>query len=111
MKARAPALAVHIALVALPLGHDVVLVQVMGRDFAKGLFGFDLSGAEFSAQLQVPVLSDSLGLRQAFFLGADAPILAREIGGALPQAAIVTLVDVDLAVRASVSSICLVRAL
>jgi len=52
----------------------------MGRDLAKGLFGFDLSGAEFSPQLQVPVLGDLLGFREAFFLGADAPILAREIG-------------------------------
>jgi len=74
----------------------------MGRDFAKGLFGFDFSGAEFSAQLQIPVLSDLLGFREAFFLGADAPILAREIGGALPQAAIGTLVDVDFAAEDSV---------
>jgi len=69
----------------------------MGRDFAKGLFGFDFSGAEFSAKLQVPVLSDFLGLREALFLGADAPVLARQIGRALPQAAIGTLVDVDFA--------------
>ena len=55
---RPPVLAVYISLVALALRHDVVLVQVVGRDFAKGLFGFDLSGAEFSAQLRVPVLGD-----------------------------------------------------
>ena len=80
VKARAPVLAFHIALVALPLGDDVVLVQVMGRDLAKGLFGFDFSGAEFSAKLQVPVLGGLLGLREAFFLGADAAVLARELG-------------------------------
>jgi len=50
----------------------------MGRDFAKGLFGLDFSGAEFSAQLQVPVLGDLLGSREAFFL-ADAPVLARQM--------------------------------
>ena len=80
VNARPPALAVYISLVALPLRHDVVLAQVMGRDFTKGLFGLDFSGAEFSAQLQLPVLGDLLGLREAFFLGADPPILAREIG-------------------------------
>ena len=99
VNARSPVLAFYVALVALPLGHDVVLAQVMGRDFAKGLFGFDLSGAEFSAQLQIPVLGDFLGLRETFFLGADAPIRARQIGGALPQAAIGTLVDVDFAAQ------------
>ena len=40
----------------------------MGRDFAKGLFGFDLSKAEFSAQLQIPVLGDLFGCREAFLL-------------------------------------------
>lgn len=50
----------------------------------------------FSAQLQVPVLGDLLGFREAFFFGADAPILARQIGGALPQTAIGTLVDVPI---------------
>ena len=97
VNARPPVLAFYISLVALPLGDDVVVVQVMCRDFAKGLFAFDFSGAKFSALLQVPVLGDFLGFREAFFLGADAPVLAREIGGGLPQAAIGTLVDVDLA--------------
>ena len=60
--------------------HDVVLVQLMFRDFAKALFAFDFSGAENSAQLQVPVLGDFLSVREAFFLGADAPVLARQIG-------------------------------
>jgi hypothetical protein len=41
----------------------------MGRDFAKGFPLFDLSEAEFSAQLQVSVLGDLLGFREAFFLG------------------------------------------
>ena len=58
VNARPPVLAVYMSLVALPQRHGVVLVQVVGRDFAKGLFGFDLSGAEFPAQLQVPVLGD-----------------------------------------------------
>ena len=71
----------------------------MGRDFVNSLFAFDFSGAEFSAQLQVPVLGDRLGFREAFFFGADALVLAREIGGALPPAAIGTLVDVDLPPR------------
>ena len=62
----------------------------------KDLFAFDFSEAEFSAQLQIPVLRDLLGFREAFFLGADAAVLAGEIGGALPQPAIGTLVDEEL---------------
>jgi hypothetical protein len=80
VEARSPVLAFHISLVALPLGHDVVLMQVMLRNLAKGLFGFDFSGAEFSAKLQIPVLGDLLGFREAFILGADAPVFASEIG-------------------------------
>jgi hypothetical protein len=52
----------------------------MCRDFAKALFALDFSGAEFSAQLQIPVLGDLLGFREALFLGADAPVLGRQIG-------------------------------
>ena len=52
---------------------------------------------EFSAELQIPVLGDFLGFREAPFLGADTPVLAGKIGGALPQAAVRTLVDVNLA--------------
>jgi len=52
----------------------------MLRNLAKGLFGFDFSGAEFSAKLQIPVLGDLFGLREAFFLGADAPVFSCEIG-------------------------------
>ena len=44
-------LAVHLSLVALPLGDDVVLGQVLLGRFAKGFFGLDFTGAEFSAQL------------------------------------------------------------
>jgi len=69
-------------------------MQVMGRDVAKSLFGFDFSEAESSGQLQVPVLGDLPGVREAFFFGADPLVLARKIGGALPQAAIGTLADV-----------------
>ena len=47
---------------------------------AKGLFAFDLSGAEFSAQLQVPAVSDLFSFREALFLRSDAPVLTREIG-------------------------------
>jgi len=44
-------LAVHISLVALSLGDDVVLVQVAFRYLAKGLFALDLASTEFSAKL------------------------------------------------------------
>ena len=46
----------------------------------KDLFGFDFSVAEFSATLQIPVLSDFLRSREAFFFSGDPPILAREVG-------------------------------
>jgi hypothetical protein len=44
-------LAVNVSLVALSLRHDLVLVQVMLRNLAKGLFALDLASTEFSAQL------------------------------------------------------------
>ena len=72
-------LAFHVSLVALSLRHDVELAQVVLRHFAKGLFALDLAGAEFSAQLQVPILGDFLGFGEALFLRAGATILAREI--------------------------------
>jgi len=43
---------VHVFFIALPLGDDVVLAQVLFGGFAKGFFGFDFSVAELSAQLQ-----------------------------------------------------------
>ena len=52
------------------------------------------------SQLQMPVLVDLLVIREAFFLRTDAAILARQIGGALQQAAVRTLVDVDFAAEA-----------
>jgi len=38
-----------------------------------------------------------LGFREALFLGADAPVLTAKVSGALPEAAVGTLVGVNLA--------------
>ena len=64
---------------------------------ANGLFALDFSVAEFSAELQIPVLGEFLGFRQALFLGADAPVLTGKVSGALPEVAVRTLVDLNFA--------------
>jgi hypothetical protein len=72
-------LAFHVSLVALSLRHDVELAQVVLRHLAKALFAFDLASAEFSAELQVPILGDLLDFGEALFSRARATIFAREI--------------------------------
>ena len=74
--ARARVLAFDIDLVALALGDDVVFTQVLFRGFAESFFCFDFAVAEFAAKLEIPVLGDLLGLREAVFFGAGAAILA-----------------------------------
>ena len=49
--ATSPVLALDVLLVTLSLRDDVVLVKVVFRDLAKGLFTLDLSSAEFPAKL------------------------------------------------------------
>ena len=71
-------LAFHVFLVALSLRHDVELVQVVLSHLAKCLFALDLSVAEFSAEAEVPILSDFLGPGETVFLCASAAILARK---------------------------------
>jgi hypothetical protein len=83
----------------LTLRDDVVFAQVLFRRFAKSFFGFDLAGAELSSELQVPVLGDLLGFREAVFLGARAAVLPAEIAGTLPAAAVRAFVNVDLAAQ------------
>jgi hypothetical protein len=85
-------LAFYVMLIAFALRHDVVLAQVVLRNFAKGLFAFDFAVVEFSAEPQVPVLSDFLGFGEALFFRAGAAVLAGEIRGALPKVAVRTLV-------------------
>ena len=51
VNARPPVLAIHVLLVALSLRDDIVLAEILFRHVAKGLFAFDLSSAEFSAEL------------------------------------------------------------
>jgi hypothetical protein len=88
-------LAPDIDLAALPLRDDVVFTQELFGGFAKRFFSFDFSAAKFSAQLQKPILSNVFGLRETLFLCTGAPIFAGKIGGALPESAIGTFVNVN----------------
>ena len=47
--------------------------------------------------MQVPILGDLFGFREAVFLRAGPAILAGEVAGALPEAAVRAFVNVNLA--------------
>src|SRR5208337_2934226 len=85
-----------VARAALALREDVVFTQKLFGCFAEGFFCFDFSAAEFPAELQIPILGNLLGFREALFLCAGPAVLAGEIAGALPAAAVRAFVDVDL---------------
>src|SRR5581483_6016937 len=83
--------------VALAFGDDLILALELRGGLAEGFLADELARARLAAQLQIPVFSEVLGLGEAVFLRGDAPVLAFEIGGALPESAVLTPVDVDLA--------------
>ena len=96
MHLRPAVLAPEVALAALALREDVVFTQELFGCFAEGSFCFDFSAAEFPAELQIPILGNLLGFREALFLCAGPAVLAGEIAGALPAAAVGAFVDVNL---------------
>jgi len=82
---------------ALSLCHDVKLAQVQLRSFSEQFAGFQMTVAEFAAQLQIPVFRELLRLRGAVFFGSGAPVLSCQIGRALPTGTVRALVDVNFA--------------
>jgi hypothetical protein len=73
---------------------------VLGSGFGGLPEGFliqQFARAVLIAQGQIPVLGKLLGLGQTLLLGGYAAVAAGEIGRALPKAAIIALIDVDLA--------------
>jgi hypothetical protein len=97
MKPEASAVAYNVLGVALALGDDLVFTLELDSGFAKGFFVVYFAVAGLAAQLQIPILGEVLGLGQAVFLGGNPPVLAGEVGGTLPAAAVVPSIDVDLA--------------
>jgi hypothetical protein len=73
-------------------------------DFLEELFGgllerlfrYEQAGAGLAAQFEVPVLGHLLGEREAFLVCARAALLAADGGGALPEAAVGTPIDLKL---------------
>ena len=94
---RPPVLAFDVDLAALALRDDVVFAQVLFGSLAESFFCFDFSAAEFSAELQVPILGDLFGFPEAVFFRACAPVFSAEITGTLPATAVRALVDVNFA--------------
>src|SRR5271154_7595459 len=92
--ARPPVLAVDVDLAALTLCDEVVFAQELFRGFAEGLLCFDFAVAELAAKLQIPVLRDLLGSRQAVFLRGCPAVFSTEVGGTLPAAAVRAFVNV-----------------
>ena len=68
MSAGTGVLSSRICLAALALRDDVEFAQVLIGGFAESLPGFQLTAAEFSAQLEIPVFGELLGFGEAFFL-------------------------------------------
>src|ERR1035437_6360662 len=97
MHPRPPVLAVDVNLAAFALGDEVVLAQKLFRRLAEGFFGFDFTVTEFPAKLQVPVLGDLFGYREALFLRAGAAVFPAEVTGSLPASAVRTFVNMNLA--------------
>jgi hypothetical protein len=83
-------------LLPLALGDEVVLAQELFRGLAKGLFCFDFAVAELAAKLQIPVLRDLFGSREAIFLRGCPAVFPAEVGGTLPAAAVRAFVNVNL---------------
>ena len=81
---------------ALPIGDDVVFDQKFFGGDAKSLFVLEFAAFVLALQFKIPVFGEVLGLRQAFFLGADAMIFAAKKRGALPIVAVVTFINVQL---------------
>lgn len=96
MDLRLAVLASEIAFAAFGLRDDVVFTQKLFGCFAEGFFCFDFSAAEFPAELQIPTLGNLLGFREALVLCAGLAVLAGEIDGELPAAAVPAFVDVNL---------------
>src|ERR1035437_4626942 len=66
---------------------------------SRKVFSGYFTAAGLAAQLQKPVLGEVLGLGQTVFLGGNPPVLSCKVGGALPSAAVVAPVNVDLAAQ------------
>ena len=96
VEAQAGLVALDPAGAPLALGDDLVFAFEKLRSLPEGLFVKQLAAPILFAQRQVPVLGELLRQVQAFFLGADALVAGGEIGRALPEAAVLALVDVDL---------------
>lgn len=82
---------------ALPFGDDLILALELRGRLLECLLGKQLTLAALVAERQIPVLGELLGELKAVLLGAGAPVLAGEVGRALPEAAARSLEDVDLA--------------
>jgi hypothetical protein len=92
-------LAVDVDLAALALRDEVVFAQELFRGFAEGLFCFDFAVAELAAKLQLKILRDLFGAREAIFLRGCPPVSPAEEGGTLPAGAVRAFVNVNLAAK------------
>src|SRR5689334_9376759 len=97
MEPEARAVAFHILGIALAFGDDLVFALELGCRVLEGLLADEFARARLAPQLQIPVLREVLGPREAVFLCGNAPVLAFKVCGTLPESAVLTPIDVDLA--------------
>src|ERR1022692_2770807 len=99
MNPEASAVAFNVLGITLALGDDLVFALELHGGFAEGFFAGYFTAAGLAAQLQKPVLGEVLGLSEAVLLRGNPSVFSCKVGGALPAAAVVAPVDVDLAAQ------------
>jgi hypothetical protein len=91
--------------VALEFRDDFVFFEELRRRLAEGLLGlllwrgFKETRAGFAAQFEISVLRDLFGLREQIALRAGAVLLTVHRSRALPERAVVALIDLDFATK------------
>ena len=65
----------------------------------KGLLGLEQARAGFAAQFEIPILDNLLGVFEALLLGAGSVVAVLEMHRALPEPAVLALIDVDYIVH------------
>jgi hypothetical protein len=86
---------------AVALGDDLVFLEKLLGGRGEGLLGLEEARARFAPQLEVPVLGDLLGLREALLLRGAPVLFAADRRRALPEAAAAALEELQLAAARS----------
>ena len=87
----------HVFGIALSVRDGFVFAKKLISGVLETLAGLQFSRALFAFEFEIPVLREILRVLEALFLRADTMVLARKIRRALPQMAVVALVEMQFA--------------